>query len=113
LKREKEKIAVLISATPEKSKKDGDGHAVGVIGINKHGELLRLYPLGFRYGDGLIDFRKNDLLEVMVTKPEQDVRWESRKVFSHVNLEKPLKERDERACPAACNFYRKTEYRRS
>lgn len=94
LKREKEEIAVLISATPEKSKKDGDGHAVGVIGINKNGELLRLYPLGFRYGEGLVDFKKNDLLEVTVTKSEQDVRWESRKVLSHVNLEKPLKERE-------------------
>lgn len=93
MRREKEEIAVLVRATPEKSKKDGDGHAVGVIGINKHGELLRLYPLGFRYGEGLVDFRKNDLLEVTVTKPEHDVRWESRKVLSHINLENPLKER--------------------
>jgi len=94
LRREKEEIAVLVRATPEKSKKDGDGHAVGVIGINKHGELLRLYPLGFRYGEGLVDFRKNDLLEVTVTKPEHDVRWESRKVLNHINMEKPLKERE-------------------
>ena len=50
LRREKEAIAVLVRAIPEKSKKDGDEHAVGVIGINKQGELLRLYPLGFRYG---------------------------------------------------------------
>ena len=94
MRRKKEEIAVLVKATPEKSKKDGDGHTVGVIGINKHGELLRLYPLGFRYGEGLVDFRKNDLLEVTVTKPEHDVRWESRKVLSHINLEKPLKERE-------------------
>lgn len=94
MRREKEEIAVLVIATPEKSKKDGNGHAVGVIGINKHGELLRLYPLGFRYGEGLVDFRKNDLLDVTVTRSEQDVRWESRKVLSHVNMEKPLKERE-------------------
>lgn len=94
MRREKEEINVLVRATPEKSKKDGDGHAVGVIGINKHGELIRLYPLGFRYGEGLIDFKKNDLLEVMVTKPEHDIRWESRKVLSHVNLESTLKERE-------------------
>ncbi|MGB9939822.1 hypothetical protein [Methanosarcina sp.] len=94
MRREKEEIAVLIRATPEKSKKDGEGHAVGVIGINKYGELLRLYPMGFRYGEGLVDFRKNDLLEVTVTKPEHDIRWESRKVLSHTNLEKPLKERE-------------------
>lgn len=42
----------------------------------------------------MVDFRKNDLLEVTVTKPEHDVRWESRKVLSHINLEKPLKERE-------------------
>lgn len=94
MRREKEEIAVLVRATPEKSKKDGDEHAVGVIGITKNGELLRLYPLGFRYGEGLVDFKKNDLLEVTVTRSEHDVRWESRKVLSYVNLQKPLKERE-------------------
>ena len=91
MRREKEEIAVLVRATPEKSKRDGDGHPVGVIGINKDGELLRLYPLGFRYGEGLVDFRKNDLLEVTVTKPEHDIRWESRKALSYVNLRRPIK----------------------
>lgn len=94
MRREKEEIAVLVRSTPEKSKKDGNGHPVGVTGINKDGELLRLYPLGFRYGEGLVDFRKNDLLEVTVTKPEHDIRWESRKVLSYVNLQSPLKERE-------------------
>lgn len=94
MRREKEEIAVLVRATPEKSKRDGDGHPVGVIGINKDRELLRLYPLGFRYGEGLVDFRKNDLLEVTVTKPEHDIRWESRKALGYVNLQKPLKERE-------------------
>jgi len=92
LRREKEEIAVLVRSTPEKSKKDGNGHPVGVTGINKEGELLRLYPLGLRYGEWLVDFRKNDLLEVTVTKPEHDIRWESRKVLSYVNLQSPLKE---------------------
>lgn len=94
MRREKEEIAVLVRATPEKSKKDGEGHAIGVIGINKQGELLRLYPIGFRYGEGLIDIQKNDLLEVTVTKPEHDIRWESRKVISYMNLKKSLKERE-------------------
>lgn len=94
MRREKEEIAVLVRATPEKGKKDGDGHAVGVTGITKNGELLRLYPLGFRYGEGLVDFRKNDLLEVTVTRLEHDIRGESRKVLSYVNLQKPLKERE-------------------
>ena len=94
MRREKEEIAVLVRSTPEKSKKDGNWHPVGVTGINKEGELLRLYPLGLRYGEWLVDFRKNDLLEVTVTKPEHDIRWESRKVLSYVNLQSPLKERE-------------------
>lgn len=94
MRREKEEIAVLVRATPEKGKKNGDEHAVGVIGINKDGELLRLYPLRFRYGEGLVDFRKNDLLEVTVTKPENDLRWESRKVLDYVNLAQPAKGRE-------------------
>ncbi len=94
MRREKEEIAVLVRSTPEKSKKDGNGHPVGVTGINKDGELLRLYPFGFRYGEEVVDFRKNDLLEVTVTKPEHDIRWESRKVLSYVNLQSPLKERE-------------------
>lgn len=94
MRREKEEIAVLVRSTPEKSKKDGNGHPVGVTGINKEGELLRLYPLGLRYGEWLVDFRKNDLLEVTVTKPEHDIKWESRKVLSYVNLQSPLKERE-------------------
>ena len=94
MKREKEEITVLVRATPEKSKRDGEEYAVGVTGINKDGELLRLYPLRFRYGEGLVDFRRNDLLEVTVTKPENDLRWESRKVLDHVNLEQPVKDRE-------------------
>jgi hypothetical protein len=94
LRREKEEIVVLVRATPEKSKRDGDGHPVGVIGINRNGEFLRLYPIGFRYGERLVDFKKNDVLEVTITKPEHDLRWESRKVLSYVNLQKQLKERE-------------------
>jgi len=92
LKREKEEIIVLVKATPEKSKRQG--HAVGVTGINKDGELRRLYPLKYRYGEGLVDFGRNDRLEVTVTKPEQDLRWESRKVLDYVNLGQPLKDRE-------------------
>lgn len=94
MRREKEEITVLVRATPEKSKRNGEGHAVGVTGISKNGELLRLYPLRFRYGEGLVDFRRNDLLEVTVTKPENDPRWESRKVLDYVNLERPAKDRE-------------------
>ncbi|MCQ1534614.1 hypothetical protein FTO70_02685 [Methanosarcina sp. KYL-1] len=94
MKREKEEIIVLVKATPEKSKMHG--HVVGVTGINKEGELRRLYPLKSRYGEGLVDFGKNDRLEVTVTKPEHDLRWESRKVLDYVNLEQPLKDREVR-----------------
>ncbi len=94
MRREKEEIAVLVRATPEKGKRDGEGHVVGVIGITKEGEFLRLYPLGFRYGEGLVDFKKNDLLEVTLTRPEHDTRWESRKVLNYVNMERSLKEKE-------------------
>ncbi len=94
MRREKEKIAVLVRATPEKSKRNGEGYAVGVTGINKDGEFLRLYPLRFRYGGGQVDFRRNDLLEVTVTRPENDLRWESRKVLDYINLERPAKYRE-------------------
>jgi len=94
LRREKEEIAVLVRAIPEKSKRNGEGHAVGITGINKDGELLRLYPLRFRYGEGLVDFRRNDLLAVTVTRPEDDPRWESRKVLDYINLERPAKDRE-------------------
>ena len=98
----------------KKVKRMGNGHPVGVTGINKDGELLRLYPFGFRYGEGLVDFRKNDLLEVTVTKPEHDIRWESRKVLSYVNLQRPLKEREikELVLPLV-TVCRKAEYRGS
>ncbi len=92
MKREKEEIIVLVKATPEKSKRQG--HVVGVTGINKDGELRRLYPLKYRYGEGLVDFGRNDRLEVTVTKPEHDLRWESRKVLDYVNLEHPLRDRE-------------------
>lgn len=94
MRREKEKIAVLVRATPEKSKRNGEEHAVGVTGINKNGDLLRLYPFRLRYGEELMDFRRNDLLEVTVTRPENDPRWESRKVLDYANLGKPVKERE-------------------
>lgn len=94
MRREKEEIAVLVRAIPEKGKRDGDGYAVGVTGINKDGELLRLYPLRFRYGEGLVDVRRNDLLEVTVTKPDNDTRWESRKVLDYVNLKRHAKDRE-------------------
>jgi hypothetical protein len=94
LKLEKEEIAVLVRAIPEKKKKDREGHPVGIIGINKNRELLRLYPLGFRYGEGLINFRKNDLLEISTGKPEHDLRWESRKILRYDHLQKSVKERE-------------------
>jgi len=94
LKLEKEEIAVLVRATPEKKKRDEEGHPVGVIGINKNRELLRLYPLGFRYGGGLINFRKNDLLEISTGKPEHDLRWESRKIIRYNHLQKSVKGRE-------------------
>lgn len=108
MKLEKEEIAVLVKATPEKGKIGEEEHAVGIIGVNKNKQLLRLYPLGFRYGESSGSFRKNDLLEVAISKPEYDLRWESRKVLSYTNLEKSLKEREvkERILPLSTSIER-------
>ncbi|MGB9929596.1 MAG: hypothetical protein ACPK85_14540 [Methanosarcina sp.] len=108
MKLEKEEIAILVKATPEKGRVGEEEHTVGVIGVNKNKEILRLYPLGFRYGVGSGNFRKNDLLEVAISKPEYDLRWESRKVLSYTNLEKSLKEREvkERILPLSTSIER-------
>jgi hypothetical protein len=93
LKREKEEITVLFRTAPEKAKKDEERHSVEVICINKNGELLRLYPSGVRSEDNLFDFKNSELLEVVVTKPENDIRWESRKILGYTNLQNPHKKR--------------------
>lgn len=93
MRREKEEITVLFKTAPEKIVRDQERHSMGVVGINKNGELLRLYPQGLRYGEEIVDFRMNSLLEVMVTKPENDFRWESRKILTYTNLQSPHKKR--------------------
>lgn len=67
--------------------------------------------MGSGMGKGVVDFRKNDLLEVTVTKPEHDIRWESRKVLSYVNLQSPLKEREIKELVLSRKVCRKAEYR--
>jgi hypothetical protein len=86
LRREREEITVLFKAAPEKSRRDEERHSMEVIGINKNGELLRLYPQGVRSQEELVDFRMNALLEVMVAKHEYDFRWESKKILGYTNL---------------------------
>lgn len=93
MRREKEEITVLFKTVSEKNRIEQERRSIEVIGINKVGELLRLYPLELRSQEGLVDFRMNSLLEVMVTKPENDFRWESRKILSYTNLQNPHKKR--------------------
>lgn len=80
----KEKILVLVRATPQESR--SQGHSVCVAGINEKDEWRRLYPFEFAYGKGLIDFKKRDLIEVDLEDSPNDKRPESRKVISHRNL---------------------------
>jgi hypothetical protein len=94
LRREREEITVLFKTAPEKSRRDRERHSTEVIGINKNGELLRLYPPGLRSGEELVDFRMYSLLETMLTKPENDFRWESRKILGYTNLQNPHKKRE-------------------
>ena len=83
-----EKVLVLVRATPEESRKHD--HLVCVAGINENDQWRRLYPFMFSYGEGLINFRKKDTIEVTLANPDNDKRRESRKVAHHQNLNLPL-----------------------
>ncbi len=86
--RKKEQVLVLVRATPEKSRKYG--YTVCVAGLNQYGELRRLYPFRFNYGDKLIDFKKKDIIEVEITNSDNDQRKESRKALNPRNLSSTL-----------------------
>ncbi len=78
----KEKVLVLVRATPEKSRKHG--FTCCVAGINGEGELRRLYP--FKFSE--IMFRKKQWIEAEITTSSKDKRKESGKVVQY----KPLPE---------------------
>jgi hypothetical protein len=92
LKQETEKIVVLVRATPEESKKHG--YLVCVAGINEKREFRRVYPFEFSYGEKLIDFKKKDRIEVVLTEPDNDQRRESRKQISYKNLHSPIEDEE-------------------
>ncbi|MCS7365741.1 MAG: hypothetical protein NDF54_09925 [archaeon GB-1867-035] len=79
---EKESIIVLAKTYPELSKKYGP--LVCVAGVNEYGELRRLYPIPYKiwikneYKE--IRFKKWDIIEAELTRPQSDPRKESRKV---------------------------------
>ncbi|MCC4766198.1 hypothetical protein FXW07_06100 [Methanosarcina sp. DH1] len=92
MKQETEKIVVLVRATPEESRKHG--YLVCVAGINEKGEFRRVYPFEFSYGEKLIDFKKKDRIEVVLTEPDNDQRRESRKQISYKNLHSPVEDEE-------------------
>ncbi|AKB81701.1 hypothetical protein MSBR3_1123 [Methanosarcina barkeri 3] len=92
MKQETEKILVLVRATPEESKKHG--YLVCVAGINEKGEFRRVYPFEFSYGEKLIDFKKKDRIEVVLTEPDNDQRRESRKQIRYKNLHSPIEDEE-------------------
>jgi hypothetical protein len=92
LKQETEKLVVLVRATPEESKKHG--YLVCVAGINENGEFRRVYPFEFSYGEKLIDFKKKDRVEVVLTEPDNDQRRESRKQIRYRNLHSPVEDEE-------------------
>lgn len=95
MKQETEKIIVLVRATPEESKKHG--YLVCVAGINEQGEFRRVYPFEFSYGEKLIDFKKKDRIEVVLTESDNDQRRESRKKISYKNLHAPVENEEIRS----------------
>ena len=88
----REKVLVLVRATPEKSSKYG--LTVCIAGINENLEWRRLYPFSFSFGKKSIDFKKKDLIEVEVTVPDNDKRSESRKVLQSNNLNQPQSDKE-------------------
>jgi len=109
LNEETEKILVLVRATPEESRKHD--HLVCVAGINEMNQWRRLYPFRFSYGEGLIDFRKRDLIEVTLANPDNDKRRESRKVTHHRNLNSRLTDEEvrERISPLVSSIEKLSE----
>jgi len=105
----KEQILVLVRATPEQSRKHD--HLVCVAGINENNQWRRLYPFRFSYGEGLIDFRKRDLIEVTLANPDNDKRRESRKVIHHQNLSSRLTDEEvrERILPLVSSIEKLSE----
>ncbi|AAM06528.1 TPA: hypothetical protein HA338_07950 [Methanosarcina acetivorans] len=92
MRQETEKIVVLVRATPEESKKHG--YLVCVAGINEEGEFRRVYPFEFSYGEKLINFKKKDRIEVVLTEPDNDQRRESRKQIRYKNLHSPVEDEE-------------------
>ena len=87
-----ERILVLVRAIPEKSERYG--YLICVAGINERNEWRRLYPFKFSYGEGLVDFEKKDLIDVILADPDNDKRRESRKVITHENLNSKLNDEE-------------------
>lgn len=87
-----ERILVLVRAIPEKSERYG--YLICVAGINERNEWRRLYPFKFSYGEGLVDFGKKDLIDVVLAYPDNDKRKESRKVITHENLKSKLNDEE-------------------
>jgi hypothetical protein len=87
-----ERILVLVRAIPEKSERYR--YLICVAGINERNEWRRLYPFEFSYGEGLVDFGKKDLIDVILANPDNDKRRESRKVITHENLNSKLNDEE-------------------
>lgn len=76
----REKVLVLVRATPQKSRKHG--FTCCVAGINEKGELRRLYP--FKFSE--IRFRKKQWVEAEIAASSKDKRKESAKVIQYMPL---------------------------
>ncbi len=76
----REKILVLCRAIPEESR--SYFNTVCVAGITDKGEWRRLYPIPVKpfVKDAGIPFHKRDWIEADVSKPNNDKRFESRKI---------------------------------
>ena len=73
--KEKKKILITVKTYPVPSKKYDE--TVCTAGITENGEWIRLYPIEFRKLEHSKQYKKYDLVEVMVEKRTEDFRKES------------------------------------
>ncbi|MDR0800640.1 MAG: hypothetical protein LBN01_03820 [Endomicrobium sp.] len=95
--KEKKKILITVKTYPIPSKKYDE--TVCTAGIIEDGEWIRLYPIEFRKLERSKQYKKYDLVEVMVEKRTEDFRKESFKpigiceVIGHIDTKNGWAER--------------------
>ena len=70
-----EKILIIVKAMPTPSKKYRE--LVCTVGVTEKGQLIRLYPIPYRYMDFSKWYKKYQWIEVNIKKQKKDNRVDS------------------------------------